>query len=80
MFVFVLRELILTRHSLVIRKHRNPLDFVLLIVGLILVFFNHPIAPYLQTTPEIVTLLGEIFLAFGLIIFIYGRVRLSINA
>ncbi len=70
----------LARPSLEIGKHRIPLDLPSLIVGLILAFFGSQIAPYLRANPTDVVLLGSIFLLFGLLFLIYGRIGLRINA
>jgi len=70
----------LARPSLEIGKHRIPLDAASLIVGLILALFNNQIAPYVQANPTNVMLLGSVFLLFGLVFFIYGRIGLRINA
>jgi len=73
-------ERALARPSLEMGKHRIPLDLPSLILGLILAFFNGQIAPYLQASPTDVMLLGSIFLLFGLVFFIYGRIGPRINA
>jgi hypothetical protein len=70
----------LARPSLEIGNHKVPLDVPSIIAGLILAFFNIQIAQYVQVNPTNVMLVGSVFLLFGLVFFIYGRIGLRINA
>jgi hypothetical protein len=55
--------------------HRIPVDILLLAIGFVLFFFNQQIAAYTSTDAFFLKEIGEVVLAVGAVVLIFGRIE-----
>jgi len=69
------KRLILAPPYIEIAGYRIPLDILAFVCGLLLIFFNQPIALLTQIAAGNLRTVGQALLALGAIMFILGRIK-----